>query len=115
MTLSCTKMKKLSPLLRGVTLKHHGDFYHLNYVHSFRTENKLKSHKKVRKNIDFCWTVMPSEQDNIVESNQYTKLDKIPYIIYAETESLIKKVDGSANNSEISSATKIGEHISSGY
>ena len=54
MTLPCTKMKKLSPLLRGVTLKHHGDFYHLNYVHSFRTENKLKSHKKVRKNIDFC-------------------------------------------------------------
>ena len=38
--------KKLSALLRGITSKHHGDFYCLNYLHSFRTENKLKSHEK---------------------------------------------------------------------
>ena len=115
MILSHTKMKKLSTLLRGVTLKHHGDFYHLSYIHSFKTENKVKSHKKVHKNKDFCGTVMLSEQDNIVESNQYTKSDKISYIIYDDIESLIKNIDGSANNPEISSATKIGEHISSGY
>ena len=39
------------------------------------------------------------------------KSDKIPYIIYFDIESLIKKVDGSANNPENSSTTKIGEHI----
>ena len=33
---------------------------------------------------------MPSEKDNILKFNQYTmKLDKIPYIIYADIESLI--------------------------
>ena len=39
------------------------------------------------------------------------------YIIYTDIESLIKKkkIDGSANNSETSSTTKIGEHIPSGY
>ena len=39
----------------------------------------------------------------------------MPYIIYADTESLIKKVDGCANNPKSSSTTKIGEHIPCGY
>ena len=33
----------------------------------------------------------------------------MPYIIYADIESLIRKIDGCANNPENSSATKIGE------
>ena len=36
---------------------------------------------------------MPSEKDNILEFNQYIKPDEIPYIIYPEMESLIKKID----------------------
>ena len=39
----------------------------------------------------------------------------MPYIIYADIESLIKKVNGCANNPGNSSATKIGEHILCGY
>ena len=41
--------------------------------------------------------------------------DKIPCIIYADIESLIKKIDGCKNNPENSSTTKIGEHIPCGY
>ena len=37
---------------------------------------------------------------------QYMKPDKMPYIIYADVESLIQKIDGCANNPENSSATK---------
>ena len=50
MALSCSK--KFSALIYRETLKHHGDFYCLNYLNSFRTENKLKSHEKVCKNKD---------------------------------------------------------------
>ena len=39
-------VKKLSTILSGITSKHHGDFYCLNCLHSFRTENKLKSYEK---------------------------------------------------------------------
>ena len=39
----------------------------------------------------------------------------MPHIIYAESESLIKKIDGCANNSENSSITKVEEHIPVGY
>ena len=39
----------------------------------------------------------------------------MPYTIYADIESLIKKIDGCANNPENSSITKIGEQIPCGY
>ena len=58
---------------------------------------------------------MPSEKDNILEFNQYMKSDKMPYIIYADIESLIKEIDGCANNPESSSTRKIFEHIPCGY
>ena len=63
--------KKLSTLLRGITLKNYGDFYCLNCLHSFRTENKLKSCETVCKNKDFCGILMPSKYDNILGFNQY--------------------------------------------
>ena len=34
-------LKKLSSLLKGITSKHHGDFYCLNCFHSFATEKNL--------------------------------------------------------------------------
>ena len=43
------------------------------------------------------------------------KTDKMLYIIYADFETLIKKIDVCANNLQISSATKIGETIICGY
>ena len=58
---------------------------------------------------------MPSEKDNILEFNQFMKSDKMPFIIYADIESLIRKIDGWANNPENFSTTKIGEHIPCGY
>ena len=54
-------------------------------------EKKIKSHEKVCKNKDFCGIVMPSDKNNISELNQYMKSDKMPYITYADIESLIKK------------------------
>ena len=49
----------------------------------------LSSHEKVYKNKDFCGIVMPSEEDSILEFNQYMKSDKMLYIISAHIESLI--------------------------
>ena len=43
---------------------------------------------------------MTSEKDTTLESNQYMKSDKMSWIIYADIESLIKKIDGCANNLE---------------
>ena len=39
-------VKNLSGLLRGITSNHKEGLYCLNCFHSYRTENKLESHKK---------------------------------------------------------------------
>ena len=70
------QVKKLSALLRGITSKHHSEFYCLNYLHSFATKNKIESHKKVCENKDFCNIVMLSEDTKILKFNQYKKFDK---------------------------------------
>ena len=49
---------------------------------------------------------MPIEKNSLLEFNQYMKSDKMPYIIYVDIESLIKKIDGCANNPEKSSTSK---------
>ena len=64
-------------------------------------QDKLKSHEKVCKNKDFCGNVMPSEMGKILEFKHYLKSNKMPYIIHADIESLIRKIDGCANNPEI--------------
>ena len=43
------------------------------------------------------------------------KSDKMLYIVDADIESLIKKIEGCANNLENSPITQIGEHIPCGY
>ena len=72
----------------------------MNCLYSFRTENKLKSHEKICRNKDFCGIAMPSENNNILEFSHYMKSDKMPYIIYADIQSLITKIDGCTDNPE---------------
>ena len=107
-------VKPLPALLRGITLKRPDNFYCLNSWHYFRTENKLKSHKQICENKDFCNTVMPFENRKILEFNQYQKFDKAAFIIYAFPEFLVEKI-GCKNNPENSCTTKLGEHMPSGF
>ena len=51
----------------------------MNSPHLFRTENKFKSHEKVCKSKDFYGIVMLSQKDNILQFNQYMKIDKVLY------------------------------------
>ena len=64
-----------------MTSKHDDHFYCLNCLHSFRTENKLRSHEKYVK------------IKTLLEFNQRMKSDEMPYIIYANIEFLISKID----------------------
>ena len=61
----------LSALLREIASKYYGDLYCLYCLTSYKTKNKLESHKKVCENKDVCNIVMPSEDNKILESNQY--------------------------------------------
>ena len=58
---------------------------------------------------------MPFEDTKILKFNQYQKSDKAPFIIYADLECIIEKIDGSKNNPENSSTTKVSKHVPSGF
>ena len=45
-----------------------------------------------------CGVLIPSHDTNILEFNQYLKLDKTLSIIYSDPQYLIKRVDGCKNN-----------------
>ena len=54
---------------------------------------------------------MPSEDTKILEFNQYKKSDKAPFVIYADLEYLIDKIDGGKNNPDNSFTIKVSKHI----
>ena len=60
-------------MLRGITSKHDGDFYCLNYLHFYSTENKLKNHENVWKNHYYCYVHMPNEDNKKLKYNNGEK------------------------------------------
>ena len=108
-------VEKLSALFRGITSNNDGDFYCINCLHSYRTENRLKKHYNLRKNNDYCYVEMPTEDNKILKYNHGEKSMKIPFIIYADLESLLEKMGTSHNNPEKSSTAKMNKYAPSGY
>ena len=70
----------------------------LNYLHSFKTKNKLGLHKRVCEKKDFCNVVMPSEDTKTLELNQYQIFDHALFIIYAVRQCIIERIDGFKRN-----------------
>ena len=82
-------VKNLSTLLRGITSNHVGDFYCLNCFHSYRTKNKLKAHKKICENHDYCHIEIPTKDNNTIKYNQGEKSIKLPFVVHADLECLL--------------------------
>ena len=53
--------------------------------------------------------------NKILKYNHGEKSMKVPFIIYADLESLFETMNPCHNNPKKSSATKINKHIASGY
>ena len=58
---------------------------------------------------------MPSEDTKISEFNQYLKCGKASFIIYADLECIMEKIDENKNNPENSSTARVSKHILSGF
>ena len=104
-------VKRLSVLFREITSRHDGDFYCLDCFHSYTTENIFKEHKKVCENHDYCYVEMPEEYNKTLKYNEGEKSVRVPFIIYADLECLLEKMNTCYNNPEKSSATKISKHL----
>ena len=108
-------IKSISGLLRGVTSKHNGDYYCLNCFQLYTTEKKLRKHKKVCENHHFCNLKMSDEDNKILKHVSSEKSLKVPFVIYADFECLLKKINTCQNNPDKSYTEKKATHRPSGY
>ena len=76
-------------------------------LYSFRTKSKLETHKRVCENKDFGDVFMSSEDNKVLEFNQYQNSYKALFII--------ENIDEWKSNLENSSTTKVSEHIPSSF
>ena len=99
-------IKSISGLLGGITSTHNGVLY---CFHSYRTLNKLKNHEELCKKHDYCNLELPNEENKYLSSTSGKKSLKAPFIIYADLECFLVKMNSNEN-------TRIEEiHIPSGY
>ena len=108
-------IKSVSGLLRGITPNHDGDFYCLNCFHSNTTMKKLKKHEKICRNHDFCHIIMPEENNKILKYNPGEKWLKVPFIIFADLECILWKINACQVNPKKSYTETKAEHEPSGY
>ena len=90
-------VRSLYALLRGILSSNNGDFYCLNCFHSYRTLNKLKKLERVCNNHDYCHADMPEEGKSIIKYGPGDKSLKVPLIIYADLECILKKEQSCQN------------------
>ena len=85
-------VRSLSALLKGITSKHKGDSYCLNCCHLYRTKEALKKHMKVCEDKGYCYIEMPKKGESL-KYHPGVKSIRAPYAIFADIESLLKKID----------------------
>ena len=71
-------IRSLPRLFRGITANHNGDFYCLNCLHSFRTDNALKRHDRLCDNSDYFHVEMPTKNIKTLKYNHGEKSLKVP-------------------------------------
>ena len=95
-------VRSLSALLKGITSKHKVDSYFLNWFHSYRTKEALEKNMKVCEDKDYCYIEMPKKGESL-KYHPGVKSMKARYIIVADIESLLRKMDTCANDPSKSS------------
>ena len=72
-------------------------------------------YKKVCESKDFWNIITPFQDTKILEFNQYQKSDEAPFVIYADLECLIERIDICKNNHKNPFTAKVSEHTASGF
>ena len=81
----------------------------LNCFNSFKTEKSLNEHKEYCDSNECVKTIMP-EKGTILKFKDFLHSEKVPFVIYADLEALIKGMDVCKPNPESSYTTKYQKH-----
>ena len=105
----------MSRLFREITSNHDRDFYYLNCLHSFRTDNALKKHERLCENNDYCSVEMPTKLNKTLKYNNGEKLLRTSFVIYVDLECLLLKQQSCQNNPNESYTERKAIHEPCGY
>ena len=86
----------------------------LNCFHPYTTEQKLRKHERICENHDF-WNLKPDEDNKILKYFPGEKSLRVPFIIYADLECLLIKINTCSNDPDKSHTEKKATHRPSGY
>ena len=103
-------IEDFSKLVFSQANKHKGKVYVCERcINTFTTENALKEHEKHCTNEDCVNLKMPAPGSTISFKN-FEKGQRVPFMVYADFESLLKPISRCEPNPEVSSTTKYQKH-----
>ena len=103
-------IENFSRLISSQASKHKGKVYvGERCINAFTTENALKEHEKHCTNKDCVHIKMPAPGSTI-SFKHFERGQRVPFVIYADFESLLKPISRCEPNPEISSTTKYQKH-----
>ncbi|KFM62998.1 hypothetical protein X975_13384, partial [Stegodyphus mimosarum] len=95
----------------------HAHAHHICYrcLHRFQKEETLKEHLQYCTEHSIQHVKMPEEGENILSFTNIQFQHRVPFIIYADFESLIVPMDSAQQCENISFTNKIAQHQPCGY
>ena len=94
--------------------KHHGQTHFCtNCLHGFSKKSLLDNHIELCKEHNPLTIQMPKGEDTKMKFKEYDKMLKVPYVVYADFECILKPMNNCSGN--VSSQNKKNEHIPCGY
>ena len=107
-------IKSLSRLLTRQNTKHkEKEYFCMNCLHGFKKEKSRNEHVGYCKDNESVRIEMPHKRP-IVEYSDGQFQFKVPFIMYADFESILELISGPGNNPRISATRDINVHIPSG-
>ena len=108
-------IKFLSRLLSSENTKHKGkEYFCNNCLQGFKEESSRDEHIGYCIDNESVKVEMP-HKNLIVQYSDGQFQFKVPFIMYADFESILEPIQGSGNNPRISSTRAINNHIPSGW
>ena len=108
-------IKPLSRLLSSQNTKHKGkEYFCMNCLQGFNEESSRDEHLYYCINNESVKVEMP-HRNPIVKYSDGQFQFKVPFIMYADFESILEPIPGPENNPRISSTRGINNHVSSGW
>ena len=108
-------IKSLSRLLSSQNTKHKGkEYFCMNCLQGFNEESSKDEHLDYCINNESVKVEMP-HRNPIVQYSDCQFQFKVPFIMYADFQSILEPIQGPENNPRISSTRGINSHVPSGW